>query len=121
MNYYMDKRGTRWQTFDPSDFRSVEAKAGCYAIYVEARLVYVGQSENVRRRIKGYRCENWAGRDDHFDGYTDSPWGNARWRYGGLTAKVRYAARFGEQLMTEARLIYRLRPSFNRRGIGNGR
>ena len=121
MNYYMNKRGSRWEEFDPTDPRTIKASAGCYVIYFGDQIVYVGQSENVKRRISGYRCVNRCGEDDPFDGYTSSPWGDAHWRDGGLRGKVRYAARFGEQLMTEARLIYRIRPPFNRRGLRNGR
>lgn len=121
MNYYMDKRGTRWESFDPTDPHTIEARPGCYVIYLGGRLVYVGQSENVKRRIKGYRCVNRRGAEDMRDGHTNSPWGPAHWRDGGLRGKVRNAARFGEQLMTEARLIYRIRPPFNRRGLGDGR
>lgn len=112
----IDRRG--WKTFDPTFPGSCLSLAGCYAIYRGKKLWYIGQSENVRRRIAGYRFENFPGPDEFFHGFTRTPWGDWSWSDSELTAKVVYARRFGEQLMTEARLIRRLRPLMNKRGVG---
>lgn len=109
---------SRWDPVSPRKPDRWRNAAGCYVILLDGLAIYVGQSENVRRRITKHGFENYAGLGDIRDGYCSSPWGDIHWSEGTLTAKVKYARRFGEQLMVEARLIRRLRPRFNIRGIG---
>jgi hypothetical protein len=108
----------RWRSFDPTRAQtSLLNLPGVYVIYRGDRIKYVGQSECVRRRIHNYRFENFPSPEEFFHGFTRTPWGDWSWSEGGVTGKVAYARRYGEQLMTEARLIRRLRPSLNRRGV----
>jgi hypothetical protein len=64
--------------------------------------------------------ENVPGRKDMTKGHVRSPWGELQWEHGKFAGKVKYAVRYGEHLMLEARLIRRLQPQFNRRGLTNG-
>ena len=114
----------RWREFDPTWPRSCEDAAGVYVLMHGLRVMYVGQSESVYRRIRNYRFENYAGTGDareFHDGHTATPWGNWRWADGAVVGKVCYANRYGEHLMIEARMIRRLQPIHNLRGLGNGR
>ena len=112
---------SRWQALNITRRGAAMDRPGCYAIFANGKPVYIGQSESVRRRIDGYRCANVPGQGvDQFDGTTRTPWGEWRWAEGGITAKVKYANKYGEQLMVEARLIRKLRPRFNLRGLGYG-
>ena len=111
----------RWREFDPTWARSCEDVAGVYVLMHGPRVMYVGQSESVYRRIRNYRFENYAGRNDMADGHTRTPWGDWRWADGVIRGKVCYARRYGEHLMIEARMIRRLQPIHNLRGLGNGR
>jgi hypothetical protein len=108
----------RWQKFDPTARWDCRDAPGCYVIYRGGVIVYVGQSESIRRRLTDYRFQNRPGADDMFSGHTRTPWGEWRWAEGKITGKVFYARKFGEQLMVEARLIRRIKPLLNRRGIG---
>jgi excinuclease UvrABC nuclease subunit len=80
--------------------------AGCYAIYCDGHLVYVGQSTNVRQRIAAHRI----GRARYSNWFTTT-WGSFR----SVVVKVRRSHRLGDWLMHEYRLIRRLNPTFNRR------
>ena len=115
-----NRTSTRWEEFDPTLPSSAKPAPGCYVIFVGGRAAYVGQSDNVRRRMKNHGMVNVCG-PNHFDGQTLTPWGDFPWSFAPVTGRVRYSRRVGEHLMTEARLIYRLRPEFNRRGHRNGR
>lgn len=108
---------SRWESVSPRKPGRWRAAPACYVIFYEGVAVYVGQSIDVQQRIRGYSFENYPSRgDDPADGFCTSPWGGLSWRDGTITAKVKYARRFGEQLMVEARLIRRIKPRFNIRG-----
>lgn len=110
-----------WQSFDPTWRRSVAPRPGCYVILLGGKAIYVGQSESVQRRITRYAFRNVPGHEQMHDGHTATPWGYFHWRDGKITGKVRYAIKFGEHLMAEARLIRKLKPRLNIRGLCNGR
>lgn len=78
----------------------------CYAIYLDGRLSYVGQTQNLRTRLKGYNfhrvCRS-----------IQTPWG----RYKSVVIKYRSSVRYGDWAMVELRLIRRLQPQFNCQGI----
>jgi hypothetical protein len=107
----------KWLLMDPTYARDCADLPGCYVIYKGPQVLYVGQSESVYRRIRNYRFANHTGSGDVFDGYTMTPWGPFHWRDGKITGKACYPKRYGEHLMLEARLIRRLQPQFNRRGL----
>lgn len=112
-----------WHEFDPTWPRSCEDIPGVYVLFHGPTIRYIGQSESVYRRIRDYRFQNHTGvanDRDWWDGHTRTPWGEWRWADGKVVGRVKYARRFGEHLMLEARLIRRLRPALNRRGLGNG-
>jgi hypothetical protein len=76
---------------------------GCYAIYCDKRLVYIGQAGNVRKRISSYRIQY---------GYSSSiytPWGTCL----NVVIKISKSRRYGDWAMKELRLIRRLKPVFN--------
>lgn len=81
-------------------------REGCYAVYVEGHLAYVGRSFNVRGRLAQHEF-----RPNFTGDRTITPWGS----FEKVSVKIRYARRYGESLMLEARLIRRLAPTFNRR------
>lgn len=113
----LKKTSRRWWRFGLTASRSIKAVPGCYVLMHGSRVMYVGQSENVRRRLMGYRFENFPDFDRQ-DYYVMTPWGPWYGCGGEAAGRVFYAKRFGEQLMVEARLIRRLQPEFNRRGLG---
>lgn len=101
-----------WRRFNIMEYaeddgrRELPASPGAYAIYFDNRLVYVGQSANVKARISGYRFRHSYGRDIH------TPWGDVP-NSVSITAKVKCSRRLGDWAMWEIRLIARLRPRFN--------
>jgi excinuclease UvrABC nuclease subunit len=74
---------------------------GVYAFVRAGRVVYVGQSTNLRKRLASYAYR----------------WSEGRWRIDpridGCVVKVSRSRRYGDWLMREARLIRRLRPKYN--------
>lgn len=110
---------SRWKSFDASlGAWSFPAEPACYAVIVPtgsgSRVVYVGQTNNLRLRI----CQHGI----KVRGYSDvspvsTPWGS--WR--GVTVKAHFGVRYGDWAMRELRLIRRLNPWFNRRGRGDSR
>lgn len=97
---------SKWKTYNYEDWEQwheLPTGPGCYAIYCDGQLIYIGQAGNIWVRLKSYRIGY---------GFTNTiftPWGCCD----SLCVKVRTPRRFGEWLMTEARLIKRLLPRFN--------
>jgi len=81
------------------------SRPGCYAVYLDGQLVYIGQSGNVRRRLFDYNIRN-----NIFACKTETPWGQAD----RVTVKFKSSVRAGDWLMREYRLIKRLKPSGNK-------
>lgn len=90
--------------FEPlEDWWKITSGPGCYAIYCDGQLIYIGQSANVLKRINSYKINY---------GYSNTiytPWGCCS----DLYVKVRKSKRRGDWLMVEYRMIARLRPKFN--------
>jgi excinuclease UvrABC nuclease subunit len=89
--------------------RRTSQGAGCYAFFMNDRLVYVGSSQNLQRRLMDYLIA------PSYSSGISTPWGfcdrvEVRWKE---------SRRYGDWLMWEARLIKRLRPPMNT--LGNGR
>lgn len=110
--FYPDEPGlgSRWFSYNflgPRD--CPPARAGCYVIYLNGELSYVGQTKNLRARIAAhvyaYRPES--------DSYL-TRWGEMKQ----VDVKAHFGLRYGDWLMREARLIRRLRPRLNIVGVG---
>ena len=91
---------TRWRVVN--DMEAVPEAPGCYVLGQAGLPLYIGQSVNLRDRLKehGWKIQQ---------GEVFTSWGSFR-----ASIKIRIGLRFGEWLMLEARLIRRLRPSFNK-------
>ena len=95
---------------------------GCYAVYENGVLVYVGSSANLAARCRVYFTKSrMRGRFDYGDPALDfpqfvTPWG-FRHHGNAVTVKVKVSRRLGDWLMREYRLIRRLQPRENRAGI----
>lgn len=96
------------------DFSSVKIpnSAGCYVVYAHGKPIYVGQTTNLRKRIKSYEF-NYA----RYSNGIHTPWGLCD----DLFLKIRPSIRYGDWAMIELRLIKRLQPRFNCVGSTKGR
>lgn len=108
--YPADWRGSRWVRYDFEDnvrpfFAS---KPGCYAIFIDGKLAYIGQTSNVAKRMSAHGLRN------SYGGGHVTCWGACR----ALVVKVRYATSLGDWAQREIRLIERLKPAFNCVGGG---
>jgi len=83
----------------PSDFDF----PGNYAVFHGKRLIYIGESVNVNRRLRSHI------RMAHFTDWWHSTWGYLR----RLTIAVRPERVPFERMMVESRLIARLHPIYN--------
>lgn len=117
----MSGKRTGWQSIGGSEdwhlsiVRKPPARwtaPGCYAIYLDRELVYIGSSERVTYRLMAYPM-----RINMFVGATEpavvTPWGMAF----SVTIKFKPSRRYGDWLMREARLIRRLKPRGNTHGV----
>lgn len=98
--YYSELEGTpfrRWHVLK-IDCHLPNAPC-CYALYVFGELIYIGSTDNIRKRMSGHRS-------DH-----------SEWFGFPVVLKVRFPKRFGEWAMTEIRLIRRLKPRLNKLGV----
>lgn len=80
---------------------TVPQYAGVYVVYGPFRPVYVGQSNNLQRRLRWWRSVG--------------QWQNAS------TVKVCFLENVNERLVLEARLIRRLKPTQNHQHTGRTR
>lgn len=93
-----------WVTADPTIYWDLPAVPAVYALVLDGRVMYVGQSTNLFRRFNAYRM-----RLAYSDG-TLTPWGQVP---GELVLKYSPSRRYGDWAMRELRLIRRLRPAWN--------
>ncbi len=96
-----------WKTLSVSDgFLRVSGprQPGVYAIFLDGELTYIGSTINIADRLAGHRLN----RDMH-TGLYHTPWGQCRT----LGIKCRHSRRYGDWLMHEVRLIFRLQPVGN--------
>jgi hypothetical protein len=88
-------------------------------VYFEGRVVYVGSSTDLSKRVRQYFRVNRGIRSYDDDGvapHFETPWGHVH--DGTLVrVKVKPSRQNGDWLMREWRLIGRLRPIFNSAGI----
>ena len=105
-------RASKWISHDPICEVCYPGRAGCYVIYGDGRLLYVGQSSNVRSRLAIHR-KRWQWRH----GPIVTNWGT----FSSMLVKVRYSEKSGDWLMREYRLINRLKPPMNSAGTGKKR
>ncbi len=90
---------TRWKI---TEANAAPHAAGCYAISCGPQLLYIGSALNIRHRLQEHGlCNRWQRRHCRF-GQVDE-----------LTVRVAYAARRGDHLRREFRLIARIKPPFN--------
>jgi excinuclease UvrABC nuclease subunit len=104
--------GRNWIVQDALYWWALPAIPGVYVFSAGSRALYVGQTGNLRRRIKSYRLH--VERRLSMGGVvTLTPWGAFR---DVVSLKVRVSSQWGDWLMREARLIRRLQPALNRAG-----
>lgn len=88
----------RWVSFKRTDF--LPECPCCYAIYISGKLVYVGSTTNLKARIRAHNCSSF-------------------WFYSAHSSRIKIKARmpekYGDWLMSEARLIRRLKPINSKR------
>ena len=103
--YPADWRGTRWVTFDLTDPRRREFPRlpACYAIYLDGRLSYVGQSGDLAKRMSAHGLRLGYGSS------CLSVWGEHK----SIVVKARFGSAYGDWAMRELRLISRLQPHLN--------
>lgn len=92
-----------WRSIEACAYWDAPAVGGCYAIYLDGKLSYIGQSVNLRSRLSSYRI-----RPTYGTGYF-TPWGQVA----DVAVKVKIGHRYGDWAMRELRLIRRLQPSMN--------
>lgn len=107
MNYYgRDWRGSKWVTLDWEIFSNyIPGLPACYVVYLDGVLSYVGQTHNLRERLKGHRLRHGYAKNFH------TPWGSPL----KLVIKARFPDRHGDWAMRELRLLKRLKPGANKR------
>lgn len=106
--------GRNWRYVDPFHaWRFMPADLpGVYAFSFGPRLIYVGQSRDLRTRLRTHGL--YSARDD-FGLYVYTPWGIMRSSpANNVTLRIRVSKRSGDWLMHERRIIARTRPQFNR-------
>ncbi|MCA3064722.1 GIY-YIG nuclease family protein [Aquidulcibacter sp.] len=104
----MEIRPNRWHLFEllTMDSPLLPTCAGVYVVYFDDELVYVGSSNNVRKRLHEHKFKY---------GYANnfrSSWGVAT-ESTRVFVKVKPSSRVGQWAMDEIRLINRLRPKGN--------
>lgn len=102
--YPGDWRGSRWVSLDAGFPMMFPAKPACYVIYLDGVLSYIGQTNDLRKRMAGHGIDICR----YSEGF-DTPWG----QYDDVVIKARFGSRFGDWAMREARLIARLQPPLN--------
>ena len=92
----------------PEQEHHIPSEPGCYVVYLNGFLAYVGSTRNLQRRMLNYGI-----RLSRKTGLSKTPWGEASL----VTIKYKTSLKYGDWLMLEARLIRRLRPRGNRVGL----
>ena len=104
------KRHQRWEPWQFAHTWELPTEGGCYAIYIQNELAYIGSTGNLRARITAYRFRISIG------GSVWTPWGG--YPYEAVKVKIRRARYYGEWATLELRLLNRLRPHLNCRSLG---
>lgn len=103
--YPGDWSGSRWIYYDMNLNSNIAALPGCYVIYIDNKVAYVGSSINVRRRVNSHI------QTSRYSATLKTPWGV--YIDNQISIKVHYILRYGDWTMRELRLINRLKPLFN--------
>lgn len=88
----------KWRSFDPKKPCNLPPFPCCYALVHDGLVVYVGQTLNLRARFYAHTLPKGIGA-------------------GSLVLKAKFGEKYGDWAMREARLINRLRPKYNIRGV----
>lgn len=107
------KQGWQWATrYEIGEHMAagMPRSPGCYAIYADGKLEYIGSSVNLLARFI-----QWNNHIQKFDGRWISPWGD----HDHLRVKYRLSTYYGEWPMRELRLLRRLRPVGNTKSLGD--
>jgi len=99
---------TLWEHHPLDHADKFPARPACYVVLSAGMPVYVGQTVNLRSRIRNHNFRATHARRDH----AVTPWGNLK----DVSFKINFGYRFGDWTMREARLIRRLKPRFNKQG-----
>jgi hypothetical protein len=102
--------GSRWEALDWDHVvgHDFPQDAGVYAFICNGRVVYVGSSVCLARRIKSHGLRYCV-----FSPVIITPWG----RFDSVVVKLKVSRRYGDWLMDEARLLHRLKPVGNINGV----
>lgn len=105
----------RWIRTNPMySFEFPAALPPCvYVVFGDGRPLYVGQTMNLRARFRDHALRY------SYDNRVITPWDVPRPKDAWL--KVRFSVAWGDWLMWEARLIRKLQPVGNIRGISTTR
>ena len=102
--YPADWSGSRWVPVDLTFVCYTPDLPCCYAVYLDGRLRYIGQTTSLRKRLRGHKIDTAR----YSDGYRTA-WGF----FDKVAVKARFATKFGDWAMREMRLIRRLQPDLN--------
>jgi excinuclease UvrABC nuclease subunit len=83
------------------------SKPCVYAVYLDEKLVYIGQTNKLSNRFSGGRFKYGYARN------LITPWGEFC-EATKVSIKVKFSERYGDWAMWEIRLIHRIQPVFNR-------
>lgn len=104
-----DGKRKTWAVVDPvhAELNNIPRVPGVYAIYFDAELVYIGQSNDLGARLIRHQIKFGYARN------IQTPWGSVPDSVK-VIAKIKRSRRLGDWAMWEIRLIRRLQPRFNR-------
>lgn len=97
--YWFSRTGSRWRKFDvwsAPDWPCV------YVIFILGKLSYVGETRNLKSRIFAHRHKGMLAGDVDLES---------------VHIKAKISRRFGDWATDEVRLIERLRPPMNLKGV----
>src|ERR1017187_1040735 len=96
---------TRWTTYHfDGTWRLLPRISAVYAIFADGRLLYIGQSEDLLVRFAHHNM-----RHTYANHGFRTPWGV----FDSITLKYKISSKMGDWLMSEYRLIRRLKPPQN--------
>lgn len=100
-------RPDTWIALDIFNPLAAPERPGVYVVICNGKVVYVGQSNNLRARLTRHQIRPGYARN------IITPWGTFPdpWAW---SCKAKVSRRIGDWAMWEIRLIHRLRPMFNK-------
>jgi excinuclease UvrABC nuclease subunit len=100
-----------WKPYSWLDLGAMPRTPSVYAIYLDGELVYVGQSVDLRNRFHEHKIRYGYAKDIRLP-WVDVPDTTS------IQIKASASRKYGDWAMRELRLIRRLKPRFNRHGLG---